>query len=265
MSITTGIFILIISLIAGGYGVIVGAGGGFILVPALLILFNVSPPVAAGTGLVIVLINSLTGVIGYAQQKSIDYQVGLKIVYGAIPGSLLGVWLLQVQPTDSIYFYILFGTLLFCLGGFLFFKNAPATWRNALPFLNGTKQGNERRYPPLTASRLVPLGVLMGTLSSYLGIGGGWLLVPILIYMFRVPTHEAAATSIFTLSLYTMVGVASHVYYQTIDWAIIVWGAIGVIAGAYIGVRLAKKISGPLILQMLSILLMIMGVRMVFA
>lgn len=265
MDITTGMLILAVSLIAGGYGVIVGAGGGFILVPALLILFDVSPVVAAGTGLAIVLINSLAGVVGYSRQKTIDYPSGLKIVYGAVPGSLLGVWLLQIQPTDSIYFYILFGTLLFCLGGFLFFKNAPSSWKRILSRKNNSDVNKKRRNIPLTYGRLVPLGFLMGTLSSYLGIGGGWLLVPILIYLFRMPTHQATATSIFTLCLYTSVGVASHLYYQTIDWSIIIWGAIGVIAGAFIGVRVARKIPGPLVLQMLSVLLMIMGVRMVFA
>src|SRR5690625_4140669 len=115
VEITTGIFILVVSFVAGGYGTIVGAGGGFILVPALLLLFDLSPATAAGTGLVIVLINSLTGVIGYSRQKRIDYRTGFKIAIGAIPGSIFGVWLLQVQPSDSIYFYILFGTLLISL------------------------------------------------------------------------------------------------------------------------------------------------------
>src|SRR5699024_2942122 len=103
VDITTDILSMIVSWFAGGYGTIVGAGGGFILVPALLLLFNLSPAVAAGTGLVIVLINSLTGVVGYSRQKRIDYRTGLKIAIGAIPGSIFGVWLLQVQPNDSIY------------------------------------------------------------------------------------------------------------------------------------------------------------------
>jgi len=263
VDITTGILILIVSFFAGGYGTIVGAGGGFILVPALLLLFNLSPAVAAGTGLVIVLINSLTGVVGYSRQKRIDYRTGLKIAIGAIPGSIFGVWLLQVQPNDSIYFYLLFGTLLFCLGGFLFFKNAPASWREKLPFGNKEESHHEQTAFSLTAAQLIPLGVVMGMLSSYLGIGGGWLLVPILIYIYRMPTHQATATSICSLCLYTSVGVLSQLYYQTIDWVIIMWGAVGVIAGAYVGVRVAKKVSGPIILQMLSVLLMIIGVRMI--
>src|SRR5699024_4801068 len=189
----------------------------------------------------IVLINSLTGVVGYSKQKRIDYQTGFKIAVGAIPGSIFGVWLLQIQPSDSIYFYILFGTLLFSLGGFLFFKNAPVSWKDKLPIGKRKQTQEEQLHFSLTAKHLIPLGLVMGMLSSYLGIGGGWLLVPILIYIYRMPTHQATATSIFSLCLYTSVGVLSQLYYQTIDWAIIMWGGIGVIAGAYVGVVVAKK------------------------
>src|SRR5699024_7827582 len=100
--------------------------------------------------------------------------------------------------------------------------------------------------------------------SSYLGIGGGWLLVPILIYVFKFSTHFATATSIFSLFIYSFYGVITQFFYNSIDWVIVFWGAIGIIIGSQIGVTIAKKISGKVIMQLLSILLIIIGIRMYF-
>ncbi len=255
MDIMTGLLLLVIGVIAGGYGTIVGAGGGFIFVPALLILLDMDPVIAAGSGLVIVLINSFTGVLGYAKQKKINYKIALTIGISALPGALLGVWLLQAY--SSQYFYVIFATILVGLGIFLFSKNSP--WESKRL---SKKQQTERNAPKDVW--FIPLGLVMGILSSYLGIGGGWLLVPILIYVFHVPTHRAAATSILSLSLYSFIGVLSQLYYGNIDWMTVVFGGIGVILGANIGVFLSQRIPGKVILQMLSVVLVIIGVRMYF-
>jgi len=274
MEFSTGLLLLFIGIIAGGYGTIVGAGGGFIFVPALLLIFHMNPAVAAGTGLVIVLINSLSGVIGYAKQKRISYRTGITLGIGALPGSLLGVRLLQIY--SSKYFYVVLATLLVVLGVFLFASNSP------LAILKRKRSSEVRREgrifvenstmevsatiekPRISITWLVPIGFLLGVLSSYLGIGGGWLLVPILIYIFKVSTHYATATSIFALTLYTSVGVIAQIFYSSIDWMTVLWGGIGVIIGSQIGVLLAQRIPGKVIIQMLSVLLMVIGFRMYF-
>ncbi|GGJ98190.1 anion permease [Lentibacillus kapialis] len=254
MDIWTGIMLLAIGVIAGGYGTIVGAGGGFIFVPALLILLNMDPVIAAGSGLVIVLINSLTGVIGYARQRRIDYHIALTIGISAFPGALLGVWLLRVY--SSQYFYVIFATILVGLGLFLFSKNSPFGKRKA--------SSDNNKPATLNNKWLIPLGLLMGVLSSYLGIGGGWLLVPILVYLFKVSTHKAAATSILSLCLYSTVGVMSQIYYGNINWMAVVFGGAGIIVGANIGVVVSQRLSGRVVMQMLSVLLVIIGFRMYF-
>lgn len=268
MDITTGFLLLIIGLIAGGYGTIVGAGGGFIFVPALLLLLKMEPAIAAGSGLVIVLINSLSGVVGYAKQHKINYRVGIFIGIGALPGSLLGIWLLQVYASD--YFYIVFATVLMLLGIFLFAKNLPFGQRRketedqmGATHSDLTYNDQEGKIQ-IKAQWLIPLGFLMGILSSYLGIGGGWLLVPILIYLFKMPTHFATATSIFSLCIYSSFGVISQFFYQNIDWTVVAWGGVGIIIGSQLGVLLAKKIPSKTIIQMLSFLLIVIGFRMYF-
>lgn len=279
MELTTGFLLLLIGILAGGYGTIVGAGGGFIFVPALLLLFKMEPAIAAGSGLMIVLINSLSGVIGYAKQGKIQYRTGLIIGIGALPGSFLGVWLLQIY--SSSYFYVIFATLLVGLGIFLLTKNLPDKFKKHIPsksyayvavsatgenagFLQKEVIEDEKESQSLK-KRLIPLGLVIGILSSYLGIGGGWLLVPILIYVFKVPAHNAAATSIFSLCLYSTIGVIAQLFYGHVDWTAVIFGGIGVIIGSQIGVLLSLKIPGKVIIRMLSVLLIFIGFRMYFS
>ncbi|MBS4211619.1 MULTISPECIES: sulfite exporter TauE/SafE family protein [Neobacillus] len=268
MDISTGLLLLLVGIIAGGYGTIVGAGGGFIFVPVLLMVFQLKPAVAAGSGLVIVLINAISGVVGYARKGQINYWMGMTLAIGALPGSLIGFLLLQLYSSN--FFYILFASILVCLGIFLMVKNTSVQLNRKQVLLEGERDGLSSRnaefesvdIPSVQSKWLLPLGFLMGILSSYLGIGGGWLLVPILIYLFHVSTHQATATSIFSLCIYSSAGVFLHFYYGSFDWFTIVWGGAGVTIGAQFGVIMAQKIPGKIVLQMLSVLLIIIGFRM---
>ncbi|ASN06823.1 sulfite exporter TauE/SafE family protein [Virgibacillus necropolis] len=281
MEITMGILLLFIGFFSGAYGIIVGAGGGFIFVPALLILFNLSPQVAAGTGLTVVLLNALSGVVGYVRQKRIDYHLGFTLSIGAVPGTFLGVLLAKIIPSQS--FYWIFATLLVALGVFLLLKKEPkskaetavsmddiATRGKDSVSLNGdqakdTKNpSHEEKKEIKTKILILFTGVLLGTVSSFFGIGGGWLMVPILVYLFRVIPRYATATSIFALCLYSLVGVVIYLFQGNIYWTAVLWGGLGVITGAQIGVYLSNRISGKMIIQMLSILLIGVGIKLFF-
>src|SRR5699024_3593322 len=254
------VILLLIGIIAGGYGTIVGAGGGFIFVPALLIVFNMDPVIAAGSGLVIVLINAFTGTLGYASQRKIKYKISLTIAISAIPGALFGVWLLQQY--SSKYFHIFFATILVALGFFLLYKNFSIKDKLFKNRKSNSKKIKENK--PLSHGWFIPLGLLMRILSSYLAIGGGWLVVPILVYIFKVQPQNAAATSILSLFIYSFIGVGYQFYYGNIDWIVVIFGGIGVILGSNIGVYLSNRIPGKFVMQMLSILLVIIGIRMYF-
>lgn len=100
MSLSAIIFMVCISIFAGAYGTIIGAGGGFIFVPFLLILFKVSPEIAAGSGLVIVVVNSLIGTLGYFKQHNIAFKEGTIMGISAIPGTFIGSYLLKNYHSD---------------------------------------------------------------------------------------------------------------------------------------------------------------------
>ncbi|MCA0991364.1 sulfite exporter TauE/SafE family protein [Pseudalkalibacillus hwajinpoensis] len=276
MSIVTIILIMVIGVVSGAYGMIVGAGGGFLFVPAILILFHLDPYVAAGTGLAVVFINSLSGVGGYMKQRRVDYSLGLTLSVGAIPGTFIGIKLAGQSSPQA--FYLIFAALLISLGTFLFVKKAPikeATSEVTEGVSAGIENQNEVNQQfsgtlqRINAHRkkylaIVLSGILLGIVSSYFGIGGGWLLVPILVYLFKVNPHEATATSIFSLAIYSTAGVLIHLLNQTIDWTIVLYGGIGVIIGGKIGVILSTKLSGDLKIRMLSIVLIAVGSKLLF-
>ena len=246
------VIILLIGLFAGGYGIIVGAGGGFILVPALLIIMDMPPEIAAGTGLVVVMVNALSGISSFIRDKRIEYFLSIFILIGALPGSFIGVRLAEILPAET--FYAAFGVMLLVLSGFLFWKNSG-------------KQGEGTGKEPVVLTTpvkisLVLVGIMMGIVSTFFGIGGGWLMVPILIYIYRVTPYRATATSIFSLCLYSIAGVMIHMSSGHVDWPVAIWGGIGAMLGAQVGVFISRRIPGKVTIQLLSVLLLVIGVKM---
>lgn len=364
MSIYVVLLLFFIGLIASAYGTIVGAGGGFIFVPALLLLLSYDPPIAAGTGLVVVLINALSGVVGYVRQKRVNYRFGLILSSAAIPGTFLGVWLSRIVTGHA--FYLIFAVMLMSLGIFLLVKKEPktasveegrfqqeaaatltpegeqeaaevgvkalATGGGAYPVsaehasedrVSAVDFSNERAFPAdeellgtervrlfdsagdpgafgasssfaqreegaaaadfaaaegkaapsqkkawyqgfgATEMGLIGIGFILGVIASFFGIGGGWLMVPILIYLFRVSPHIATATSVFSLSIYSLVGVFTHGAEGNIDWLTVLWGGLGTIIGSQLGVLISRRLPGRLIVQMLAVLLVFIGATMI--
>lgn len=263
----TSLLLLLIGLIAGTYGIMVGAGGGKIFVPALLIVLQLPPNIAAGTGIAVVFLSASSGVIGLFRQKRIFYKLGLILAISAIPGIFIGFWLAQISPSDV--FHVLFACLLIGLGIFLLIKKLPSKEEKTESEVAATTESVEVAeieafgFTPLKIVELIFVGLFMGVVSSYFGMGGGWLLVPILIYLFRITPTYATATSVFSLFLYSIVGVLINVTHQNMDWSAVIWGGIGVLIGAQLGAILSNKISGKRIIQLLAVILIIVGVKLV--
>lgn len=262
----TSLLILFIGLVAGTYGIMVGAGGGKIFVPALLIVLNLPPNIAAGTGIAVVFLTATSGLIGLSRQKRIFYKVGFILAISAVPGIFFGFWLAQISsPT---VFHYLFAILLVGLGLFLFIKKLPSKSSESTTIdgevdVTSHEVGKESfNYKPQQMLGLVFVGVFMGIVSSYFGMGGGWLLVPILIYLFRISPNYATATSVFSLFLYSIVGVLINITHGNMDWNAVIWGGIGVLVGAQLGAFLSNKVSGKRTIQLLAVVLVLVGVKL---
>lgn len=249
------LILIVIGVISGAYGMMVGAGGGFIFVPALLLIMKMPPELAAGTGLVIVVLNTLSGVFGFIKQGRIDYEFAMYLTYGAIPGSLIGVWLARIVSADL--FYIIFATFLIGMGIFLILKNRRSKNMKQQDHMATMNEKWKTRI------QLILFGIFMGILASFFGIGGGWLMVPLLIYVFHMNPHRATATSVFSLCIYSLIGVGTHIISGHVVWEAALWGGLGALIGAQIGVVISSRLSGRRIVQLLSILLIGVGVSMI--
>ena len=264
----------------GIYGVLVGAGGGFILAPVLILFFSKDPEIAAGTSLALVSINSISGFIAYRKSGFIDVRSGFLFAIAAVPGSVLAPFILDVMPGNI--FRTLFGVLLLSLAIHMFFRGSKAeddsdytsddiTLKPALPkWMSFTVK--ERRITAFDGtifnyrfneSMATTFNLILGFVSSFFGTGGGFLRTPILVSAFSFPVKVAVATSIFSLSFYATIGAAAHAFNHNIEWyPTLVWGGLGLVIGGQIGARIAQRIKSFWILKLLLLVVLLLGLQL---
>ncbi len=234
----------LVGLLAGGFGVVVGAGGGFIIAPLLLLMFHLSPAMAAGTSLVIVWLNTLSGTLAYARQQWVDYRAGLTLALPAAPGALIGAVAARHVSPASFHTSLAFVLLVF----------AATLIARPEPPPRGADAAMHRGWG------LPALGVALGFISSFFGMGAGWLVVPLLVHLYRFPAHVAVATSIFSLFVYSMVGVTVHVWQGHVLWPAVLAAGMGVIVASQVGTRLSTSLKGVTRIRLLAAAMAAVGV-----
>jgi len=264
---------VIVALIAGGlfagaYGSLIGAGGGFIMVPLLLFLFpDERPAVIAAASLFSVLFTGISSTTAYARLKRIDYKAGALLAVATLPGAILGVHLVSLVPRMS--FEIAMAVLLLALAAYSFIRAQMSRGR---PFLIGgafsyrtlvDRKGTVFVYP-VRAMMWSSIAGVAGFLSSMMGIGGGLLQVPILVYALSMPIQVATATSQFALTATALTGTVTHFTAGNLSlgWWNIGALTVSVIVGAQIGARHSTRFSDSRVTQLLSLGLTVVGVRL---
>lgn len=253
-------------ILVGAYGTLVGAGGGFLVVPALLLIMKVPPGIAAGTSLAVVLFNAGSGTWAYARRRLVDWRTALLFAAATVPGALLGPALVPLIPERI--FQGGFGALLLAVAGFLMLRPLPASRggtasaggvyliRRRITDVDGNTQ--DLAFNPVWG---VALSFLVGFLSSVLGIGGGVIHVPFLVYALGFPPHLAVATSHATLAISAAVGVAGHARLGHVLWSHALPMGLGAVAGAQIGARLSRRLKAPLVVRALAPAIALVGLR----
>jgi len=249
----------------GTIGTLIGAGGGFVLIPVLLFLHPNEPAAnVTAISLAVVFANALSGSSAYARQGRVDWRSAFLFALAGFPGSLLGAWLTNF--IDRRFFDPLLGLTLIA-GAILVLarRDAPALPLPANPTRTLVERdGTVHRYSPRIALGMaVSTGV--GLLSSLLGIGGGIIHVPAMVYVLGFPTHIATATSHAVLAMLTFSAVVVHAADGTLAPVLgrVIPIAAGALVGAQIGARLSSAIQGRWILRALGLALFAVGVRLV--
>jgi uncharacterized protein len=256
-----------IGFAVGAFGTLVGAGGGFILTPILLVLYPHDPPrTITAISIAVVFFNAGSGSIAYAKQRRIDYRSGLVFGIATLPGAVLGA--LAVGDVSRRLFDLLMAAVLAAIAAWLLAGSRSTPKRHGT---QGTlrsivdRQGVEHSYRvPILRGALLSLGV--GFVSSFLGIGGGIIHVPLLVQALGFPVHIATATSHFVLVLMSGAATVTHLaqgsYHVGHGLRRTLALSVGVIAGAQLGARVSLRLSGPLIQRLLAVALVLLAIRL---
>ena len=261
---------LIAGFIIGTFGTLIGAGGGFILVPLLLLFYpQLGPEVTTAISIAVVAVNAISGSVAYARSGRIDYRAGVVFALYTIPGAILGVLTVQYIPQHS--FNTIIGFLLVMLATYLFIKNKNNMPLTAPPITKGCREhtlidssGTTYHYTYNQVYGNI-VSLLVGYISPLLGIGGGIIHVPAMVNWLKFPVHIATATSHFILAVMATASVITHAYKGTYNdpyiLHMILFISLGVVPGAQLGALLSHKIKSNVILQVLAACLAIVGIR----
>lgn len=265
------LFLILIGFIVGTIGTLIGAGGGFILVPLLVLLYkDLSAESITAISMAVVACNAISGSVAYVRSGRVDYKAGIIFAVFTIPGSILGVLATKYIPRHV--FDLLFSALLLILAAFLFVKGGKGNLSQAKTVVKDNwtkskitdKRGETYEYA-YQQKKGILISVIVGFVSPILGIGGGIIHVPAMVNFLYFPVHIATATSHFILAIMATVSVIVHMvqgnYNDPAIYTKVISLVIGVIAGAQLGAYLSHKLHGSFIIRALAVALAMVGVR----
>ena len=260
-----------------------GVGGGFLMTP-LLMFIGVPPAVAVGTEANQIVASSVSGVLAHMRRGNVDFKMGIVLTAGGFAGSALGVWIFsilrslgQVELVISLSYVVFLGFI----GGFMLWESLPGvlqrksgaapvspeqrgagrhTWIHGLPFKMRFNRSK------LYISAILPLGVgfVVGILAAIMGVGGGFIMVPAMIYLIGMPTQVVIGTSLFQIIFVTAnTTFLQATFNQTVDVVLALLLLVGAVIGAQIGARLATKLKGEQLRSLLA--LIVIGVALKLA
>ncbi|HTL09587.1 MAG TPA: sulfite exporter TauE/SafE family protein [Chitinophagaceae bacterium] len=269
-------FLVFTGFIVGTVGTLIGAGGGFIIVPFLIIIHPALPTeILTAISIAVVACNAISGSVAYARSKTIDYRAGRWFAAFTIPGSIAGVYSTAYIP--KIVFHVVFGLLVIGLAALLFFQKKAIASSDSSPLLPESRKNTHTlmdatgtvftyEYRPYLGAFI---SLIVGYLSPILGIGGGIIHVPALVKWLGFPIRIATATSHFILAVMATVSVIVHVVNGNYNGPHIMYWVVtlstGVVAGAQLGAFLSHRVQGQWLIRILSVCLLLVGLRVLLS
>lgn len=275
----------IVGLLSGIFGV----GGGFLMTP-LLIMFGIPPTVAAASDSNQIVGASTSGTLAHYRLGNVDMKMGVLLLIGGVAGGALGVQLIKVlraMGNADFLINITYVIMLGGVGGYMFveslqsMKKAPVVdaaeptgpaktqkpsamgrMLKALPF----QTDFEKSGVSMSAITPLVLGTFVGVLAAIMGVGGGFIMVPVMVYLLRMPMHVVVGTSLFQI-LFTCINVTIMQSYtnHTVDFVLALLLLLGSTVGAQFGTRISRKLKGDQLKIILAVLVLVVMVKMLFS
>ncbi len=264
------LFLFFIGLFAATLGSIVGLGGGIVIVPALIYLGpallgkEIPVAVAVGTSLTVLIVTALASTLSFVKQKRIDYRSAWLFLLTSGPAAVIGASLTGYFPTST--FQLSFGIFMLFMAGLMvlrdYVKPLPIQWKIEREYTD--PKGVVSIYGYNLAPALC-IGFFVGLVSGLFGIGGGSLFVPLMVLLFRFPPHVATATSMLVILFSAVLGSATHWLNGSVDWMSVLMLAPGAWIGGRLGAWIASRLSGPGLMWVLRITLVVFAIRMIIS
>jgi len=256
-----------------------GVGGGFLMTP-LLIFVGISPAVAVATEANQIVASSISGVLAHWKRGNVDIKMGMVLLVGGVAGSTSGVWLFtflreigQVDLVIKLSYVVFLGII-----GFLMLvesAKAMLARRQATPvkqrrhhgWMHGLPFKMRFRKSKLYISALLPFGIgfFVGVLAAIMGVGGGFVMVPAMIYLLGMPTSVVVGTSLFQIIFVTAnVTILQSVSNQTVDIVLALLLLAGGVIGAQFGARAGAKLHGEQLRGLLALMVLAVCTKLTY-
>ena len=270
---------ILVGLLSGIFGV----GGGFLMTP-LLIMIGIPPTVAAASDSNQIVGASTSGTLAHYRLGNVDFKMGLLLLIGGVTGGTVGVQIIkilrQVGNADFLI-KITYVLMLGFVGSYMFFESLQTIRKSKTK--HKLALAKESKYAQLVAklpwqtnfatsgvrlSVLMPLGlgVFVGILAAIMGVGGGFIMVPVMVYLLRMPMHVVVGTSLFQI-LFTCIDVTVMQAYSnhTVDFVLALLLLLGSTLGAQFGAKISKKLGGEQLKILLASIVLLVMVKMLLS
>jgi uncharacterized protein len=270
----------IVGLLSGIFGV----GGGFLMTP-LLIMMGIPPTVAASSDSNQIVGASTSGTLAHFRLGNVDIKMGFLLLIGGIAGGTVGVQIIKILRqlgNADFLISITYVLMLGFVGGYMFLESLQAMRKSSQGRQTAPSSKKESVYARMVRtmpfqmdfkrsgiriSLLMPLvlGTLVGILAAIMGVGGGFIMVPVMVYMLRMPMHVVVGTSLFQI-LFTCINVTimQATENHTVDFVLALLLLLGSALGTQVGAKLGKKLGGEQLKILLASLVLIVMFKMLF-
>ncbi|MCG6988541.1 MAG: sulfite exporter TauE/SafE family protein [Gemmatimonadetes bacterium] len=256
-----------------------GVGGGFLMTP-LLIMIGIPPTVAAASDSNQIVAASSSGTYAHAQAGSVDFKMGGLLLVGGIVGGSVGVYLIRMLRAMGNADFVITVTYVVMLGGI-----GTYMFVESLRSMKVSKRARQEALRPSLYARLVGqlpwkidfqrsrvelsllmplmLGFLVGALAAVMGVGGGFIMVPVMVYLLRMPMHVVVGTSLFQI-LFTCVNVTilQATLNRTVDFVLALFLLLGSVVGAQIGALVSKRLKADQLKILMALIVLVVTVKM---
>ncbi|WP_319762648.1 sulfite exporter TauE/SafE family protein [Maridesulfovibrio sp.] len=279
--------VVVIFMLGGLVGLlsgIFGVGGGFLMTP-LLIMFGIPPTVAAASDSNQIVGASTSGCLAHYKLGNVDFKMGILLLIGGVLGGFVGVQAIKVLRAMGNADFLINVTYVLMLGGvgsYMMIESLQSLRKEKTAAVQETPKKKSRYAKMLESlpfqtdfeksgvrlSILMPLvlGSLVGILAAIMGVGGGFIMVPIMVYLLRMPMHVVVGTSLFQI-LFTCINVTILQSYtnHTVDFVLALLLLVGSTIGAQFGTKISKKLKGEQLKILLATLVLAVMVKMLLS